>query len=1031
MPVSSNVPRSRLPSNRLVILGAGRNISGDLPSAVVRVDPNHRVLDWLIAGFQALPDTKTCFVGGYRIDLIEEAYPDISFFFNPDWATTGPAKSLALVPLSSSSSTFIAYADVLFRPEFITRLAKAEGDLVLAVDRVWRNRYESRSSGELAGAEKVRMNGSSVFEVGKHLEVDDAEAEFAGLLRLSPDVAQSVHALVRSGKLDPRSGIPQIINFLIRQGISARTVDVAGQWSELNAPQDLGRFVLGTKAESLERLRPLVRRGRIGEQVSFTESEWTARPDDIVEVIRTTFSSSNVIVRSSALSEDTWLQSSAGVHESILNIPTKDAEALRSAIEQVVGSYAKRDDFNQVLVQKMLEDVVCNGVIMTRTPTLASPYYVINFDDTTDRTDSVTAGTAADLRTIFLHRGAPPHDGFPQNFHILLEAVREIEDLVGHDSLDIEFAFTSGNESGEPVAEILQIRPIAVAHRDQPIDDVAIGRRLESAHRYFVDLSGRSPVVLGQSTQLSVMTDWNPAEMIGTKPNRLAFSLYRRLITDETWAIQRQEYGYRDVRPAELIVDLLGHPYIDVRVDFNSFVPACLSDSLAERLVDHYLDRLRSHPELHDKVEFDILFTCLDFDFDNSAQRLRDDGFSANDIEELRAALVDITKRGIERCARDREGFAEFDERYERICATAMLPLERAYLLLEEVRIRGVLIFSHLARGAFVAVALLRSLERVGVLSVEQVETFLASLRTVPSAMQQHASDVATGELEWESFIKRYGHLRPGSYDISSPRYDSAPEQFLRPMVKSMSPAETGAAPRNVWDPETQKGISAGLERLGLAMNSVEFEKFLRTAIEGREFGKFSFTRNLSRALEEIAEFGSSHGLDRDDMSMIPIDYLFSLRGAPASGIKDELIRAAQAGRDAMFVTQAVCLPGQIFDVSDLRSFEQLRAEPNYVTRKKIRAQLVVVSAHSVLEADLSGKIALVPSADPGFDWLFSSDLAGLITMYGGVNSHMAIRAAEFELPAAIGIGEHAYEGIKNGRMIELDCASRKIQVLH
>ena len=34
---------------------------------------------------------------------------------------------------------------------------------------------------------------------------------------------------------------------------------------------------------------------------------------------------------------------------------------------------------------------------------------------------------------------------------------------------------------------------------------------------------------------------------------------------DETWAIQRSEYGYRDVRPAPLLVEFAGHPYVDVR----------------------------------------------------------------------------------------------------------------------------------------------------------------------------------------------------------------------------------------------------------------------------------------------------------------------------------------------------------------------------------------------------------------------------------------------------------------------------------
>ena len=48
----------------------------------------------------------------------------------------------------------------------------------------------------------------------------------------------------------------------------------------------------------------------------------------------------------------------------------------------------------------------------------------------------------------------------------------------------------------------------------------------------------------------------------------------------------------------------------------------------------------------------------------------------------------------------------------------------------------------------------------------------------------------------------------------------------------------------------------------------------------------------------------------------------------------------------------------------------------------------------------------MIESADPGYDWIFTHDIKGLITKYGGAASHMAIRCAEFNLPAAIGSGE-------------------------
>ena len=73
---------------------------------------------------------------------------------------------------------------------------------------------------------------------------------------------------------------------------------------------------------------------------------------------------------------------------------------------------------------------------------------------------------------------------------------------------------------------------------------------------------------------------------------------------------------------------------------------------------------------------------------------------------------------------------------------------------------------------------------------------------------------------------------------------------------------------------------------------------------------------------------------------------------------------------------------------------------PNFVTQKEVNAQ---VALHN--DREVEGKIVLIKSADPGFDYLFAKNIAGLITCYGGANSHMAIRASELGLPAAIGVG--------------------------
>ena len=88
------------------------------------------------------------------------------------------------------------------------------------------------------------------------------------------------------------------------------------------------------------------------------------------------------------------------------------------------------------------------------------------------------------------------------------------------------------------------------------------------------------------------MPDWNPAEIIGLRPKTLALTLYQELITDSIWAYQRDNYGYKNLRSFPLMVSFHGLPYIDVRVSFNSFVPSDVDGSLADRLVNYYIDRL-------------------------------------------------------------------------------------------------------------------------------------------------------------------------------------------------------------------------------------------------------------------------------------------------------------------------------------------------------------------------------------------------------------------------------------------------------
>ena len=56
--------------------------------------------------------------------------------------------------------------------------------------------------------------------------------------------------------------------------------------------------------------------------------------------------------------------------------------------------------------------------------------------------------------------------------------------------------------------------------------------------------------VFGKKSIFGQMPDWNPVEMIGRSPKKLAISLYKYLITDQVWREARSEMGYKFRRNA-------------------------------------------------------------------------------------------------------------------------------------------------------------------------------------------------------------------------------------------------------------------------------------------------------------------------------------------------------------------------------------------------------------------------------------------------------------------------------------------------
>ena len=78
----------------------------------------------------------------------------------------------------------------------------------------------------------------------------------------------------------------------------------------------------------------------------------------------------------------------------------------------------------------------------------------------------------------------------------------------------------------------------------------------------------------------------------------------------------------------------------------------------------------------------------------------------------------------------------------------------------------------------------------------------------------------------------------------------------------------------------------------------------------------------------------------------------------------------------------------------------------------------------------MKNKILCIENADPGYDFIFNFEIKGLVTRFGGANSHMAIRCAELNIPAMIGVGEKNYESITKSGFIKIDTQLKKFDLI-
>ena len=761
-------------------------------------------------------------------------------------------------------------------------------------------------------------------------------------------------------------------------------------------------FLFKTKAQTLSYLRNKFDNRYFLQQEIINISEWQNNSDKIIKKIFNNFVEDTFAVRSSGDAEDSDKGSLAGIYDTILNVKKEKKEFLK-AVNKIILSY-KDDKANEILIQPMVKNTVVSGVLVTKDIKNGAPYTVINYDDFSGKTDTVTSGVES--KCIYIIEES--EDKITSSrFRKLLNIVTQIKSLTKVDELDIEFCFT------QEKIYILQVRPLAMkkiwkkTQVNEIIDNVSFEtKRLEK----YIRNSNHKTVFL------SNMADWNPAEMIGANPKRLSVSSYEKLITDETWYLSRASMGYNKFIHKPLMLQFSGQPYIDVELSLFSLIPQNLPKNIKEKILLDQILYLQKKPHLADKFEFNVAFSSLDFNFDDLSKKVLI-SLTATEINYLKNKLVQFTnqvvKEGLKKNYRTTFKEDINNESYNFVKD------------IDYIKSNGTFPFAISARHAFIAMSFLKSSVSQGVISENRIEEIFQNIKTIAHYVVEAINNLKKGIISKEKFNQFCGHLRPGTYDITSDRYDNNSNFLLQTNQvlesKKSNPDYIIDGGKKVLTLLEEKKMNDLLEKNKLEFSSENLVDYIISSTIIREENKFQFTKHLSNLIKKITIYGKKYNYSKEELSFLSIDEIKDLEKI---NIKAKILKRSNQYKANLLIKN----PDFITADDNLGVVRYPYGKPNFITTKVVKGRIHILEKNKV--SDFRNKILMIEAADPGYDWVLSQHISGLITKYGGANSHIAIRCAEFNIPAAIGCGERIYCQYSQGDLVEIDPQKEIVRIL-
>ena len=248
LPTDGDAPRG-------IVLAATRGsalgpLTEDRPKCMVEVQ-GQPLLRRLTRSLHQSGIRDVAVVRGYAKEAVD--LPNLTYIDNDAYEATGEAASLACALGRQSGDTVIAYGDILFRRYILDALLETHGDIVLAVDALWRKRTDrSESSGrDLVQCSRAFLpsfieDDPVLLEavVADETAANEQTGEWIGIARLTAKGAELVKAELEAMSADgslETADLATLFARLAESGNAPHVHYVAGHWLDVNDAFDLAR----------------------------------------------------------------------------------------------------------------------------------------------------------------------------------------------------------------------------------------------------------------------------------------------------------------------------------------------------------------------------------------------------------------------------------------------------------------------------------------------------------------------------------------------------------------------------------------------------------------------------------------------------------------------------------------------------------------------------------------------------------------------------------------------------------------------